>query len=68
MGKVRLIRKFAQIINGIDLSRVSAGDEIELTPREADMLIAEGWAAPVRAIASDAEPPRSSRRRRSDSE
>jgi hypothetical protein len=67
MGKVLLIRKFAQMINGIDLSSVSTGDEIDLTPREADMLIAEGWAAPVRAVAPDAEP-RSPRRRRTDRE
>ena len=46
-AKVRLTRKFANMINGIDLSRVRAGDEIEVSSREADMLIAEGWAAPV---------------------
>jgi hypothetical protein len=46
-AKVRLTRKFANMINGIDLSAVRAGDEIEVSSREADMLIAEGWAAPV---------------------
>jgi len=46
-AKVRLTRKFANMINGIDLSAVRAGDEIEVSSKEADMLIAEGWAAPV---------------------
>jgi hypothetical protein len=43
--KVRLTRKFAQIINGIDLSRARAGEEIDLSPREAELLVAEGWAS-----------------------
>ena len=47
MTKVRLTRKFAQMINGIDLTRVRAGDDVELSAREADMLIAEGWATPA---------------------
>jgi hypothetical protein len=45
--KVRLTRKFAEIINGIDLSRARAGEELELSARDAQMLIAEGWAAPI---------------------
>lgn len=45
--KVRLTRKFAEILNGIDLSRTKAGEEIELSKREADLLIAEGWASPL---------------------
>ena len=43
--RVRLTRKFAQIINGIDLSRARAGEEIDLSPREAELLVAEGWAS-----------------------
>lgn len=65
MGKVRLIRKYAEMINGIDLSAASTGDEIELSPRDAAMLIAEGWAAPIAsgvAVADDREPSRSRRR------
>lgn len=64
MGKVRLIRKYAEMINGIDLSAASTGDEIELSPRDAAMLIAEGWAAPIApclALADDREPSRSRR-------
>ena len=44
--KVRLTRKFANILNGIDLSRVRAGEDVELEAREAQLLIAEGWADP----------------------
>jgi hypothetical protein len=43
--RVRLTRKFAQIINGIDLSRAKAGEELDLSARDAQVLIAEGWAA-----------------------
>ena len=61
MAKVRLTRKFAQIINGIDLSRVRAGEELELSDHEARLLIAEGWASPV-DVAAD-KPPRRKKRR-----
>ena len=42
--KIRLTRKFPQLINGIDLSNVREGDTIDLSPHDADMLVAEGWA------------------------
>ena len=66
MGRVRLIRKFAEKINGIDLSHAATGDELELSARDAEMLIAEGWATPItgRAFANDREPRRSRRPRR----
>jgi hypothetical protein len=57
--KVRLTRKFADILNGIDLSRVRAGEDVELEAREAQMLIAEGW-----ANAPDQAEDRPTRRRR----
>ena len=60
--RVRLTRKFAQILNGIDLSRTKAGEEIELTRREADLLIAEGWASPLDV--ADDKPKRRSRKSR----
>lgn len=59
---VRLTRKLAQCLNGIDLSSVSAGDRIELSQRDAEMLIAEGWAAPI-AEADDRAPRRPRRDR-----
>ena len=42
--KVRLTHKFAESINGIDLSRVRQGEALELSQRDASLLVAEGWA------------------------
>ena len=42
--RVRLVRKFANALNGIDLSKVSVGDVINLLPHQAALLVAEGWA------------------------
>jgi hypothetical protein len=44
---VRLTRKYAEVIDGIDLSGRVVGDRVPLPPREADLLLAEGWAEPV---------------------
>ena len=40
---VRLQRKLAEKIDGIDLSNHEVGDVIELPERKARMLVAEGW-------------------------
>ncbi|MGH9253065.1 MAG: hypothetical protein ACRD3C_00690 [Vicinamibacterales bacterium] len=45
--KVRLTRKFSERINGIDLSRAREGDTLDLSTRDALLLMAEGWASPV---------------------
>jgi hypothetical protein len=45
---VRLTRKFAQMIDGVDLTEANVGDELNLSPRDADVLIAEGWAERTR--------------------
>jgi hypothetical protein len=45
--RLRLKRKFANVIDGVDLSRVRKGQEIHLSPRNAALLIAEGWAVPL---------------------
>jgi hypothetical protein len=61
---VRLIHKYAEMIDGVDLAHSSVGDQLELPRRDADMLIAEGWAVhaeherrgrtpPQRALAAD---------------
>lgn len=42
--KVRLTRKFADLINGIDLSKARAGETLDLSAHDANMLMAEGWA------------------------
>jgi hypothetical protein len=65
--KVRLTRKFSNVLNGIDLSHAHIGDTLDLPARDANLLVAEGWAepadVPVRDRASD-RPPRAHRRRR----
>jgi hypothetical protein len=42
--KVRLTRKLAPSLNGVNLSAIQIGEVVELPEREARMLIAEGWA------------------------
>jgi len=44
---VRLTRKLAERVDGIDLAGHREGDVLELGQREAELLIAEGWAKPV---------------------
>jgi hypothetical protein len=41
---VRLTHKYAESIDGIDLSQVDVGDRVQLPSREAALLTAEGWA------------------------
>jgi hypothetical protein len=52
--RVRLIRKLAEQLNGIDLSRRRVGDIIDLPLREADLLVAEGWGRAVLEHETDA--------------
>lgn len=42
--KVRLIKKLAECLDGVDLSRHRVGDLLDLQNRQAELLIAEGWA------------------------
>ena len=44
--EVRLTRKYADAIDGIDLSQNKVGDLLSLSQEDARTLIAEGWAAP----------------------
>ena len=48
--RVRLIRKFADVLNGIDLTQMRVGDVIDLKPHHAAMLVVEGWAEPVAVV------------------
>ena len=41
---VRLTKKLAPLINGIDLSKVNVGDVIHVPNAVTEMLIREGWA------------------------
>jgi hypothetical protein len=45
--RVRLTRKLSETIDGVDLSGAREGDTLDLSPRDALILIAEGWASPV---------------------
>jgi len=40
---VRLTRKLADRIDGIDLSGSHVGDTLYLDPHDADLIVAEGW-------------------------
>ena len=42
--RVKLVRKFANALNGIDLSHLAVGDVTEMKAHQAALLIAEGWA------------------------
>lgn len=41
---MRLTRKYAEMIDGIDLTDAHVGDHLKLPRHDAEMLIAEGWA------------------------
>ena len=49
MIAVRLTKKLAALLNGVDVSALKVGDVLELPDSAARMLIAEGWAEPVAA-------------------
>ena len=48
--QVRLTLKLANVLDGVDVSAYEVGDVLELTSREAELLIAEGWAEPHEAL------------------
>ena len=50
--KVWLIRKYAERIDGVDLSGRHVGDRIDLPQIEAELLVAEQWALPDRRTTS----------------
>jgi hypothetical protein len=60
---VRLTRKLAPFVDGIDLSDREVGDVFDLPPEEARLVIAEDWAVPDRRMSHDGSSPY---RRRSD--
>ncbi|HUP40802.1 MAG TPA: hypothetical protein VM115_11830 [Vicinamibacterales bacterium] len=47
MVRVRLTKKLAAKLNGIDVSALNVGDILELPDAAACMLIAERWAEPA---------------------
>ena len=48
--RIRLTRKLADCLDGVDLSHYSVGDVLDLPRREAHLLIAEGWAVASEGI------------------
>ena len=44
MQRIRLIKKLAPLLNGIDLSKYDVGDILQMPEATAAMLIREGWA------------------------
>ena len=72
IASVKLIRKYAEILDGVNLQTAKVGDRLDLPRRDAEVLIAEGWAEraeerrvrvlPRRTIAADS--PRRSRKKR----
>jgi hypothetical protein len=69
-ASVRLIRKYAEMIDGVNLEEAEVGDRLELSKHDADVLIAEGWAEraaderPVRLLPRRAHAADTSRRRK----
>jgi hypothetical protein len=55
---VRLIRKYAAMIDGVNLEEAEVGDRLELSRRDAEVLIAEGWAERAAEERSVRQPPR----------
>ena len=45
--QVRLTKKLAEVIDGIDLSDRRVGDVVDLPRHDAEILLAEGWASAV---------------------
>ncbi len=45
--QIRLIKKLAEVLDGIDLSDRRVGDVMNLPKHDAEVLLAEGWASPV---------------------
>jgi hypothetical protein len=52
--KIRLERKFAELIDDVNVSKYRVGDVIELPWHDAKMLLAEGWAVPLEPEAESA--------------
>jgi hypothetical protein len=44
---IRLTRKLAATLNGLNVSNVSVGEVIVVSDADAAMMVAEGWAEPI---------------------
>jgi hypothetical protein len=61
MIRIRLTRKLAPTMNGVDVSRANVGDILELGEKEAATLIENGWAEAVPPVTPLAHPDNSRR-------
>lgn len=69
--QVRLTKKLAEVIDGVDLSDRRVGEVVDLPRHDAEILLAEGWASSVespfgartRRTAADDRPRRSTKKR-----
>ncbi len=53
---IRLTRKLAECVDGIDLSRSREGDVLDLSRHDAQLLMAEGWAVACEPSAAPPSP------------
>ena len=60
--RVRLTRKLADCLDGVDLTGRHVGDMMNLPSREARLLIAEHWATPAERRREQSSPPGRERR------
>jgi hypothetical protein len=47
VSRIRLTRKLAATLNGLDVSNVSLGEVFDVSAADAAMMVAEGWAQPI---------------------
>jgi hypothetical protein len=66
--KVRLTKKLAECIDGVELSNHRVGDILDLPPTDARLLLAEEWAVPYSRTRKEPSSGRSPASRRSDSQ
>jgi len=66
--RVRLTRKLAERLDGVDVSECHVGVELDLSPANARLLVAERWAVALaeRRHRNQGRPRRERRRKRSD--
>ena len=55
---VKLQRKLAEQLDGVDLSQRRVGDVMDVPPRDARLLIAEGWASSAEPARRNSSHPR----------
>lgn len=54
--RIRLTRKLANVVDGLDLSGHRVGDVFDVSARDARILIAEGWAVADHSAKSGSDP------------